>query len=364
MYEFIIMTFILPITVTSIFFGKISFHQFLNKRIKNTLYAYTLVGAVYIVQEYVLLKLSFDTLGYIYFQYAIAVSIFFMGQKRLGYFLFGLTPLVSANFLVANSQLLFNKIGFIFAESLLFLLICILFKRVLTNYWGFVFAFSTIMLSEPVLFDWGTGLDEDYDLLTLLFLMLGILMLLGIDYTYRKYEYLHKKELEQIEFESTHDNLTCLLNYASFSKQLEILKKTSTNELVICALDLDHFKKINDIYGHLEGNKVLHHFAQILQQNCDQNFGGQIKLYRFGGEEFCALITGYSLEQSAMIFTELENSLKQKPFITENGQNIYLSFSGGLAVASGNLEIHNAVRQADVALYTAKQHGRGKIWIN
>ena len=144
------------------------------------------------------------------------------------------------------------------------------------------------------------------------------------------------------------------MNYASFSEQLENFELDKQSPVVICALDLDAFKHVNDTYGHLEGNNVLRYFADFLAQNCHKYFTDISKIYSFGGEEFCVIVYGFSAQQCLKRFDKIEKALEKKPFVTEKGQKIYLSFS----------DLHSAVRRADVSLYTAKAEGRAHVCLD
>ena len=110
-----------------------------------------------------------------------------------------------------------------------------------------------------------------------------------------------------------------MLNYASFSEQLENFELDKQSPVVICALDLDAFKHVNDTYGHLEGNNVLRYFADFLAQNCHKYFTDSSKIYRFGGEEFCVIVYGFSAQQCLKRFDKIEKALEKKPFVTEKG---------------------------------------------
>lgn len=356
MYEFIIMTIVLPTIIASIFLGKLSFHDFLLKYELGWL-TYPLSAVVYVIQEYFVLKFSLATLGYIYFQYVIAMTVFFMGKKYFGTTILALTPFTIVMFLYAEQLINFRTIANFVLETFILFILCYVTKALTRSYLGFAFTFITLTLLAPVI-EWHLyGLETEIDFSILAWLGLGTFTLLLFDNLYRQYIQSQENKYAQIEYSSRHDGLTDLLNYTAFHEHLEQQKEFPT----ICALDLDHFKQINDTYGHLEGNEALRYFASFLRENCRKYFGKSCKVYRFGGEEFCVLIEEEVVQTCWDFFNELETKLQQTPFVTSGQQVISLSFSGGIAQATDAHAMQEALHQADTALYNAKKQGRGRI---
>ncbi|GAJ27136.1 hypothetical protein JCM15457_2103 [Liquorilactobacillus sucicola DSM 21376 = JCM 15457] len=127
-------------------------------------------------------------------------------------------------------------------------------------------------------------------------------------------------------------------------------------------IDLDHFKLVNDTYGHLDGNEALKFFARSLYNFVKKNFAAETWLFRFGGEEFCLLIKNYSAERCFEKMDEFQEALHQRPFLTKSGQTLILSFSAGLAsTKDSEQDILLMIRNADAALYIAKKSGKGRI---
>lgn len=356
MYEFLIMAIVLPTIIASIFLGNLAFHDFLLKYELGWV-TYPVSAAVYLIQEYFILKFSLATLGYVYFQYMIAMTVFFMGRKHFGTILLALTPLTIVIFLYAEQLIKFNVIANFVLETFILFILCYVTKALTRSYLGFALTFITLTLLAPVI-EWSLyGLETEIDFSTLAWLGLGTFTLLLFDNLYHQYMQSQENKYAQIEYSSTHDGLTDLLNYTAFHEHLEQQKHFPT----ICALDLDHFKQINDTYGHLEGNEALRYFANFLRENCRRYFGQSCKIYRFGGEEFCVLIEEEVLQTCWEFFNELETKLQQTPFMTEDKQAIKLSFSCGIAHATATHAVQEALHQADMALYNAKKQGRGRI---
>jgi len=155
------------------------------------------------------------------------------------------------------------------------------------------------------------------------------------------------------------DSLTDCWNRAEILRQLtEVLARPapSTGEaLAIVMLDVDHFKQVNDGYGHLMGDRALRHFCE--QVKCCLGDSG--KLGRLGGEEFLVLRPGGA--NAAMVFFEkLMAALRANPLDLDQ-HALTLSASGGITVRlAGDRDVSDMLSRADSALYQAKAAGRGR----
>jgi len=126
--------------------------------------------------------------------------------------------------------------------------------------------------------------------------------------------------------------------------------------VAIC--DLDHFKKVNDTYGHEAGDMVLKTFAQILKTNTRQsNICG-----RHGGEEFLNIITHVERDNSVIAFERIRKQMENQKF-TFNNQTFSVTTSMGIAGFRGTRPpaFADLLAQADEALYSAKHKGRNRI---
>jgi len=124
-----------------------------------------------------------------------------------------------------------------------------------------------------------------------------------VDQCFEKYHNLNEKERleEEIKRLSITDDLTGLYNHRHFFKTLESelarLKRQKTS-LSLLMFDVDNFKRYNDLYGHLEGDKVLRKMGEIVTRSIRSYVDSG---YRYGGDEFAALLIGASLEQALAI---------------------------------------------------------------
>lgn len=124
--------------------------------------------------------------------------------------------------------------------------------------------------------------------------------------------------------------------------------------------DIDHFKKVNDSYGHDFGDEVLKQISHIAKAHLRQND----ILARFGGEEFIGLLNDTTLEQAQQIIQRLIEHIAAYPLQTRDDQQVFVTISVGIVAyqeQQSNLEI--MVRHADDALYAAKHHGRNQLMV-
>ena len=169
------------------------------------------------------------------------------------------------------------------------------------------------------------------------------------------------KDKEQQRQLAVRDGLTGLYNRRAFG---ELLVAAIANEdrrpggsLGLVILDLDHFKKLNDTYGHPAGDAALRSLARLLDQHLRK--GDQAA--RYGGEEFVVILPGSDAERSFGAAERLRAALEKHRFVFE-GARIPLSASLGVAVWPGDgREPEPLLAAADRALYAAKQAGRNRV---
>lgn len=164
------------------------------------------------------------------------------------------------------------------------------------------------------------------------------------------------RDLEQL---ATTDGLTGLINHRTFQKQLihelERAKRTGT-EVSLMLVDLDHFKKINDNYGHPVGDFVLKEVAAFLKnsvRNVDH-------VARYGGEEFAIILPDTSSSETFMLAKRMGAEMRKMEMI-EQGIKLGATFSIGIATYPEHTVIkEQLIDFADTALYTSKNTGRNK----
>jgi diguanylate cyclase len=155
------------------------------------------------------------------------------------------------------------------------------------------------------------------------------------------------------------DPLTGLPNRAAWSERLEHeinQWQQHGNTLSLAMLDLDHFKRINDNYGHLAGDKVLKIIATVLRKR----LRGSDFIARFGGEEFVLLMPGTPPAVGAKLLETLRAAIEACPFHFK-GERVTITISMGLAIFRAGEHSDLVLKRADQALYRAKNAGRNQV---
>jgi diguanylate cyclase (GGDEF)-like protein len=158
------------------------------------------------------------------------------------------------------------------------------------------------------------------------------------------------------------DELTRLYNRREFLKRFNLELENPNNDIIsLCILDLDHFKKINDTYGHQTGDIVLMKLADVLNNYTSESLFPA----RFGGEEFVILFPGISASISKGTVDAIRENLLSIGFQRPGGENTFnVSFSAGIAeYPSMASNISELLSRSDQALYAAKNDGRGRTYI-
>lgn len=157
---------------------------------------------------------------------------------------------------------------------------------------------------------------------------------------------------------ATKDPLTGVYNRASLSSTLERevgLAKRHAHQLSIILLDVDHFKQVNDTYGHLAGDHVL--------RNLGHTIGTCLRdsdiLFRYGGEEFLVLLSNTPESGALCLAERIRRTIADRPILFEDNA-FTLTVSLGVASLSAHDTHHMLVSKADLALYYAKTQGRNR----
>ncbi len=171
------------------------------------------------------------------------------------------------------------------------------------------------------------------------------------------------RELEQSNEElkklSWTDPLTQLLNRRSCEERFkgEIARFERTKEsfcIILC--DLDHFKKINDTYGHNTGDYVLVEVARILKSNSRKTD----MVFRWGGEEFLFLLTGTELKGGIIAGEKIRTKIETTVF-EHDQQTLPITLSLGISIYQKGQTMEECVKEADKNLYSAKKAGRNRL---
>jgi len=168
---------------------------------------------------------------------------------------------------------------------------------------------------------------------------------------------------EQVKRQASIDNLTGTLNrgalMAKAEKEVSRFKRMNDSinnkALSLVMFDIDHFKEVNDKYGHQGGDAVLRELADRIQK--------QLRPYdvlgRYGGEEFLLLLPSANLAAAAFVAERIRKCVASKPFIF-NDHTISVTVSLGVSTITNELQLAGGISLADKALYAAKRNGRNR----
>jgi two-component system cell cycle response regulator len=155
------------------------------------------------------------------------------------------------------------------------------------------------------------------------------------------------------------DSLTGLLNHTRIKQHLSqalSLAKRNCQPVSFAMLDIDHFKKVNDTYGHPVGDRVIKSLAKMLQQRVRSSD----VVGRYGGEEFAVVLHGIDPEGAAIVMDRIRKDFSTVYHPYDNG--IFgVTFSCGIAGYPGEDDPTRLASKADSALYTAKHAGRNRV---
>lgn len=147
------------------------------------------------------------------------------------------------------------------------------------------------------------------------------------------------------------DHLSGMLTRGAFmARAQKALTRAQTPIVVLC--DLDHFKSINDRFGHAAGDEVIQKFGKIVMHHLNSRCCGRV-----GGEEFCVLFTDVPLETAITRIASLRNHLREARYDLVSADRI-ITASFGIAVGEPRESLAEMLRRADIALYAAKRKGR------
>lgn len=171
----------------------------------------------------------------------------------------------------------------------------------------------------------------------------------------------HQKNLLEDLYESSvRDPLTGAFNRRHFAERLEAelaYAKRHAADLSLLLLDIDYFKKINDQYGHLEGDRVL----RELTRACHHGLRTEDMFARYGGEEFAILLRGVPLAGAARAAERLRIAISERVFVGEPPFPVSVSIGCASIACIDDATSGALIHVADQRLYEAKQAGRGRV---
>jgi len=166
--------------------------------------------------------------------------------------------------------------------------------------------------------------------------------------------------MQKLQKLATTDGLTKLYNSRSFYSQLELevdRYNRYKHPLSLLLLDIDNFKEFNDNFGHLEGDKVLVRFSQIIKSCLRTNDSA----YRYGGEEFTVILPETNGDEAKTVAQRIRSSLESEKFKPIPDKNAQITISIGVTQYYPKEELSAFIRRADKAMYLSKKNGRNRV---
>jgi diguanylate cyclase (GGDEF)-like protein len=164
---------------------------------------------------------------------------------------------------------------------------------------------------------------------------------------------------EKLRFNAMHDPLTGILNRGAVLERLhcELARSRRENQpMTLALLDLDHFKVVNDTYGHLAGDEVLRETTRRIKSIVrDYDILG-----RYGGEEFLIVIPGADRQSALSVYERIREGIGSPPMNT-SAAPLVVTVSMGVAEYDGTMSDEELIQLADDALYRAKDLGRNRV---
>ncbi len=160
--------------------------------------------------------------------------------------------------------------------------------------------------------------------------------------------------------EKRSDSLTGLLNHNAIKDlvESELDRANRQNQpLSIVIIDIDHFKNVNDTYGHQAGDIVIRKISNMLNTRLRRYDG----VGRYGGEEFMVTLPNTDEQTAALLINRLRVQFAQSAVLSENGDSMFCTFSAGIASFPRYLDLNSLIEAADQHLYLAKANGRNRV---
>ena len=168
------------------------------------------------------------------------------------------------------------------------------------------------------------------------------------------------KLFKRVLYLANHDSLTRTMNrHFFFQKGEYLLQYANRMEFSVIMLDIDHFKRLNDDFGHHVGDKVLQHFAEIIR--C--NLRAEDLFARIGGEEFVLLLWNTEPFEAQDIAERIRKRVEKTPMHQSDGSDLYITVSVGITHQNEpqSQDLQHLINIADQALYQAKHRGRNQV---
>ncbi|NNP76190.1 diguanylate cyclase [Acinetobacter sp. Ac_3412] len=194
---------------------------------------------------------------------------------------------------------------------------------------------------------------------------LGLIMMTIAPLTVSSINMVRSKLIQELQHTIAHDELTSSLTRRQFLQSVQLFQQQATQSgqsTAFLMLDIDHFKQVNDSYGHQMGDRALQSCVHTIQSLLSP----QDLLGRLGGEEFAIFMTDTDADAAYLCAEKIRQQISQTPIEHEQQQRFFIQISIGICICTP--ENHHAIeqlfKQADDALYQAKRQGRNQVVIS
>jgi diguanylate cyclase (GGDEF)-like protein len=164
-----------------------------------------------------------------------------------------------------------------------------------------------------------------------------------------------KKYSESLKYFASYDALTGLLNKATITKTIR--RELKNSDLLLMLFDVDHFKNVNDTYGHYVGDLVLGGIGEIIRESLRD----QDQLGRLGGEEFIVALNYHSAEEALEIAERLRKTVQATELVNDGDVLVKVTVSIGVTLAKQGESFEEVYNRVDKLMYCAKQNGRNRV---
>lgn len=169
-----------------------------------------------------------------------------------------------------------------------------------------------------------------------------------------------KKREDMLQTQATHDPLTSLYNRRYFESEVTRRISAQTDDVFsIFMIDADHFKNVNDTYGHKTGDKVL----MVLASTAEKALRENDIVARYGGEEFIVYLSQTGAEEAKVVADRLREAISRLVVKSDAGEDIRFTVSIGISSSTASKDINELIKMSDMALYKAKENGRNQCII-
>ena len=188
----------------------------------------------------------------------------------------------------------------------------------------------------------------------------GLICFVGLGTVINVYARSSRQSERDLRNMASTDLLTGLRNRRSLTDEALLLaaeRQSVNHQLAVILVDLDHFKLLNDRYGHAFGDQVLADTARLMNRTMRPGDN----LARWGGEEFLILLTDADMDRAICVAERVRESISDQTFHTDDGRTLSITATLGVTEWRVDEEFDICISRADDALYLGKQNGRDRI---